>query len=460
MNKKRYLSILIPTLFILLITTVIASCSPQQTSPTPGQTTTANPGQTTTPTTPVSSGEKQVAYGLVGAYTGSYAPIGGPHRDSIRNGVQYINDHGGFVVAGQTYKLNLIEYDDRNDPKRAVAGTTMLKDMYDIKIMMGPFGSQCTLAAQPVIEARHIVEVNAAAADDAARPGLRYSWSMAAPVTARALAMVPYIVNIMKAKTFAIISENEAFCTSQRNAIKTQLAKTACQLVADESYESGTVEYSTIIARVRQKNPDVLWVNAVSGNSILILKQIYQAGWKVQIVGSADIVTDPAFIACGPAMNEIIAQGGVNYWAYVGNRVPESAIKAQGTDLNLFMDIAEAYKATYGEKQMGPALSGYREASGFVEAMKKAGTVDDAEKIRDAYDGMVWQDGYQMTKALPNHRWTAYMPISVFYESSKGADNFKLLAISKHTDDYMEVWEATVISDYPTLAEIRAKRGY
>ncbi|GAJ21031.1 unnamed protein product, partial [marine sediment metagenome] len=37
---------------------------------------------------------------------------------------------------------------------------------------------------------------------------------------------------------------------------------------------------------------------------------------------------------------------------------------------------------------------------------------------------------------------------------------FDLLAISTHTDDWLENWEATIVTDYLTIPELREKRGY
>ena len=105
MNKKRFLSLVTSLLFVLLVTAVIPSCSPQQTTPTPtpGQTT-PTPGQTTTPTTPVSGGEevKWIKIGSIGSWTGAYAPGGLPQEWGIRNATKVINeDENGFVVNGQ-----------------------------------------------------------------------------------------------------------------------------------------------------------------------------------------------------------------------------------------------------------------------------------------------------------------------------------------------------------------------
>jgi hypothetical protein len=61
---------------------------------------------------------------------------------------------------------------------------------------------------------------------------------------------------------------------------------------------------------------------------------------------------------------------------------------------------------------------------------------------------------------LPVHHYNAYSPISVFFQSDKGADNFKILAVASHTDDYMEEWEIDIAEEYEKIPEIRARRDY
>jgi ABC-type branched-subunit amino acid transport system substrate-binding protein len=458
-NKRLY-SIIIPALLILLVTVIITSCSPQQTTPTPTAAATPTPGQTSTPT-PTSSEVKEVIIGLVGAWSGAYGPGGKPQRDTTQAAAKMINEEGGFVVAGQRYTIKIIEYDDRTDSKRAVAGVTMLKDMYDINMLCGPFGSAMVLPAQPIIETRHILETNNAAAEEATRESIKWCWTYTAKTSWRALAFIPYLAQVMQVKTLGILTENEAFCLDQRVSMLAECAKQGIQIVSDQNYATGTTDFSTSIARARLANPDVMFVNGPSGSNIVIVRQIGESGWKVQIVGSNDLIGDDQFRTNGAAANELLAFSTFNYYAYKGGLVPENVRQMMGTDQDLLMKVVEYYGAQYGDQaRLGSGLTGYRWISSFVECMKKAGTVDDAQKLRDTYEGMEWQDGMMLNKALSNHSVRTYIPVEIFYESKTGADKFKILGVSTPIDDTMTVWKSTVAQAYPTISEIRAKRGY
>jgi hypothetical protein len=65
----------------------------------------------------------------------------------------------------------------------------------------------------------------------------------------------------------------------------------------------------------------------------------------------------------------------------------------------------------------------------------------------------------QKFKVLPNQLWTTFIPLSVYWESTK-ADKYDLLSISYHTDDMMENWSTEIVKEYKTITELRQERGY
>jgi branched-chain amino acid transport system substrate-binding protein len=460
-TKRRFLSMFFPTLLVLLITIIVASCSPGQATLTPTGTATPTPGTTTTPTNPASESEvKTVKIGLLGSWTGAYAPGGLPHRMSIESGVKYWNEvKGGFTINGQKYKIELIEYDDRTDTKRAAAGITYLTDQHGIAMCLGPFSSPSTLAAQPIAEIRKCLIQSWAVADDATRTTMSYTWSWPAMGKVSGLTWASFMKQVLQCKTVAIITENVAYPLSVATGVLREWPKVGIDVIANETFESGIVDYSTIIARVRQKNPDVLFCNAVMGNNILLVRQIYQSGWKVLICGIGDLTTDDMFRANGPAANEIVSNSGLTYWAFKDGRVPDAAMETMGMDLKWYLECGDYFMDMWGDENMVRMIYGFNSVQGYIECMKKAGTTTDPVALRNAFEGLEWDSPQMHERALANHRMRLFVPMAVFYESNK-ADNFKLLGIATHTDDNQDNWVWTKVLEFPTVQEIRKTRGY
>jgi branched-chain amino acid transport system substrate-binding protein len=457
-NKKRLLSILIPTLFVLLTTLIITSCSPQQTTPTPGQTTTPTPGQITTPTTPPSEDVKWIKIGSLGSWTGAYAPGGLPQEWSIRAATRIINDEeNGFVVNGQRYKLELVEYDDRTDNKRAAAGMAWLIDQHGIKICHGPMSSPATLAAQPISEMNKVLTQNYAVAEDVTREGIKYSWSWASSGTTTSIYYSAFFKDVLKLKTLAFITENEAYCLSVRAATIPQCKAKGIEVVSDQQFDSGVIDFSTIIAKARLTNPDLLYVQTKFSTAMLVVKQVGEAGWHVQLTGS--FAQSEAFAAIGKYLEGAITAVSPGYWTYKSDQWPEGALKAQGTDLAWFMRVADSYIGEFGDQQMDRFLFGYRQSYAFIKAMQKAGTVTDTDKIAAAFNGLEWDDAEKHQRALANRRFKLYSGFVMWHESTK-ADKFDVLSVMTHTDDYQLVWTSQEIMKCPTIDEIRKTRGY
>ena len=172
------------------------------------------------------------------------------------------------------------------------------------------------------------------------------------------------------------------------------------------------------------------------------------------------MVSDDLFRVAGKAANEVFASGGLTYWAYKKGIVPPKALEAMQTDINWYLEVAQRYIDTYTDANMTQALSYFTLLNSYWNLMQKAGTVDDEIKLREAFTTLEFKDPLQYRKMLPSHRYNAYAPVAVFFESTKGADNFKILAVATHLDDDMKTWRIDVAEQYDTIPQIRARRGY
>ncbi|MDD5083031.1 MAG: hypothetical protein PHU08_06640, partial [Dehalococcoidales bacterium] len=63
-------------------------------------------------------------------------------------------------------------------------------------------------------------------------------------------------------------------------------------------------------------------------------------------------------------------------------------------------------------------------------------------------------------RVCPTLYWTIYVPVSVYHESTVGADKYDLLFYVTHTDEMQQNWVTTELTKYKNIAEIRKERGY
>jgi branched-chain amino acid transport system substrate-binding protein len=202
----------------------------------------------------------------------------------------------------------------------------------------------------------------------------------------------PYYINQLKPKTMCMLSENEAYNISGRDMFKPYYEAAGITILADMIFDPGTTDFNSIISRLRAFDPDVLSIGPTPSRGILIVKQIYEMGWKVQIVSHGDLLSEDMFRVCGPATEGIMGLGGPGYWAYKKGLVPQKALDLMRVNLDWYYAVAENYRKTYGTGQERWAVEYYNIVNAFIYAMQRSGTVDDAVKMRDAMDGMEYDD--------------------------------------------------------------------
>src|SRR5437667_11894551 len=81
--------------------------------------------------------EDTVKIGVNAALTGSFVSAGNTIHNAVKLAVKQINDVGGFVVNGKTYKLEPYYRDNRTDVNTAIANARELVDDVGVKAIWG-----------------------------------------------------------------------------------------------------------------------------------------------------------------------------------------------------------------------------------------------------------------------------------------------------------------------------------
>ena len=401
------------------------------------------------------SSEKIVKIGLVGSFTGPLGAMGQTFKNGAMVAQKQINEEGNFIVGGQKYKLEFVEWDDRTDPKMAVAGVNKLMDQDGIKVFLGPMASSATMACQPITEPRKAIILCASIADNVIRPGIKYTARGITASSWGAEIMVNFLVNVMGVKTVAFITENARSGLSQEKAAKTVFERLGTKIVGRELYEAGTTDFFTPLTKLKADNPDVLLIATTYPEpAALIIKQTREIGWPVQTADFGGAATGAFFEIAGKACEGHLAKVALHKL----DPGPE-LVKVTG------MSLDRRKKFVEGMKQMFPkanpfdlqSMIYYDYTNLLVEAMKAAGTLEDTDKIMKAllntdYKGVCQQYNFM---ANGQNRWLGTF-ISALHPDGSG----DYLAYGVPKDETFQKWDIPLIGKVKTIKEIRAERGY
>ncbi len=180
-----------------------------------------------------------------------------------------------------------------------------------------------------------------------------------------------------RGKKFFLLGSDYVFPRTANKIIKAQLEAEGGETVAEEYTPLGHTDYSTVISKIKEADPDVVF-NTLNGDSnVAFFKQLKDAG-----ITAADLTT----LSVSVAEEEIrgigtdVLEGHLAAWNYY-----------QTTETAENTKFVEAYKAAYGADRVtaDPIEAGYIAVYLWAAAVEKAGSTD-VEKVKEAAKGLVF----------------------------------------------------------------------
>ena len=332
--------------------------------------------------------QDMVRIGQIEAQTGPNAIYGWMSSQGTALAVDEVNKAGGFSVGGKAYKLQLIALDTRGEPKEATVQLKRLIEIDKVKYVFGPFLSNVFLAVRP-----YAVEFNGKILmwggatrihDYIGTPDhdfLMRTWNWDTGPNGFGELMVDQLVKA-GVKKIALLYQNDQGGKVMEDIYVAMFKKKGIEARLDY-FEPGTKDFSTVLAKIATWKPDYLFPGYADSYIYDIVRQATEAGQlkKFFLVRGS----------LGPGLKNKDALD--EYVVYV----PKYFEEAEKKDPKVQKFVA-SYKAFYKRDfpyDQAPLCSSscYDHVYMLVEAMKKAGTVDDPAAVKKqlmsmTYDGL------------------------------------------------------------------------
>jgi branched-chain amino acid transport system substrate-binding protein len=326
-----------------------------------------------------SSSGDTVQLGAALSLTGSLSREGILTKQGYELCKNQVNKKGGIPVGGTKKKLAITYKDDKSEPDTAAQLVDQFNDQ-NVKLILGPYGSDSTEAAAAVVERNGQVMADSAGADDTIfAKGYRRTFAVLSPATEYTAAIVKAVVDEAspKPKTVAFLSADDGFSkTATKGGL--QAAKAAgLRVVATEYFAAHATDVSSSLTKVRDKHPDLIIGSVHVEEGIAIVKQSGELGVKPQAFGETVAPPTPDF---RKALNKS-ADGvlGSTQWT----------VNSTGKDkyFGTAKDYASTFKAAYGDDPEYHSAEAAAACLAFALAVEKAGSTE-ADKVRDALAGL------------------------------------------------------------------------
>jgi urea transport system substrate-binding protein len=197
-----------------------------------------------------------------------------------------------------------------------------------------------------------------------------------------------------KGKKFFLMGSDYVFPRTANKIIKAQLKAEGGTLLGEEYTPLGHTDYGTLISKIKEAKPDVIF-NTLNGDSnVAFFKQLKDAGLTSKDVTVMSVsIAEEEIRGIGPE----ILEGHLAVWNYF-----------QTTDTPENQKFVDSYKKAYGQERVtdDPIEAAYFAVYLWAEAVKKAGSFD-VEKVKAAADGIEFKapGGTVKIDGATQHTW-------------------------------------------------------
>lgn len=316
------------------------------------------------PSSDTAKGPEVIKIGHFAAMTGATASFGQSADKGIRMAIEEINGSGG--VLGR--QIEVITEDDRSQSNEAKTAAIKLIQQDKVVALIGEVASSNSLAAAPDAQRAGIPMVSPASTNpDVTKVG-DYIFRICFIDPFQGEVMAKFGRNSLGLRTAAIFTDvKSAYSVGLAEFFKNTFTELGGQVVAEESYAAGDIEFRAQLTKIKNANAEILFIPGYYTEIGLIAKQARELGIQSVLLGGDGWD--------GPATWEI--GGAAVEGSYFSNHYSEE-------DPNpVIQDFIARYKAKYTAVPDAMAVLGYDTARVVADAIKRAGSTDGAA-IRDA----------------------------------------------------------------------------
>src|SRR4030088_2064549 len=236
---------------------------------------------------PAIAANEPIRIGYLPALTGPSSSTGvGINRGTVL-AVDEINAAGG--VGGR--KLELVVRDTQSDPTKAVNAVAELTQRQKVALIWGPVNSGEALAATPLI-ARDKVPMLHPCWVDQLIDVKKYPMAFRNAPTNQQVggAANHYVVDVLKLKKIAVVSDTTGYGTASVDAYVPMLKAKGVEVVFSGDIDAANPDHKPDMLRMRSAGADVIMPWSVNAGFLArILNTRGAMGWEVPVVGQTTL---------------------------------------------------------------------------------------------------------------------------------------------------------------------------
>jgi branched-chain amino acid transport system substrate-binding protein len=313
---------------------------------------------------PQGTSDGAIKLGHFASMTGDTASFGQSTDQGIRLAIDEVNSSGG--VLGR--KLEVITEDDRSITEEARTAAQKLIQRDGVVALLGEVASSRSMAAGPEAQRAGVPMVSPASTNVKVTEIGDYVFRTCFIDPFQGAVMARFAWNELGARRVAILFDfKQDYSVGLADAFRETFRGLGGEIVADERYTSGDIEFRAQLTTIRAANPDAVFVPGYYTELGLLAKQARELGLSAPLLGGD-----------GWDSEKTLEIGGAAVEGYYFS----THYSAESDDPRVQSFVLQ-FKERYGSVPDAMAALGYDAAKLLADALARAGGTD-GPALRDA----------------------------------------------------------------------------
>lgn len=225
--------------------------------------------------------EEVIKIGFIGPLTGDAVNFGQNARAAVELAVDKVNFLGG--INGRN--LEIIYEDGKCNPQDAVNAANKLIDIDKVPVIIGGLCSGETLSVSPIAERNKVVLFSYCSSNPKITEAGDYIFRDYPSDNFQGKYGAEFAFNKLKSRKAALLYCLNDSCVGIKDVFKKEYKKLGGKIVLEEGFDVANRDFRTIFAKVKEANPDLVYMLAMIEGTIVALKQAKELGLNVKFLG-------------------------------------------------------------------------------------------------------------------------------------------------------------------------------
>ena len=224
--------------------------------------------------------DSEILLGDILPLSGPPALLGAAHNVGVKLAIAEANAAGG--INGR--KLRLISEDDGYVVSRTLQGVRKLVTSDKVFALTSLSGTAQGQAALPLVRELGVPTIATISVyEELYKPVSKNVYAIGGDHEVGAKALVNFLSDKFPGKKWAIVSQNDEYGEKVREGFEVVVKAKKLNVVSNQIYKKGQVDFSSEMLRVKQAGAEVLFAGGVLGENVAMAKELERQGYKIPI---------------------------------------------------------------------------------------------------------------------------------------------------------------------------------